>query len=468
MAFNPTLSRRTVLGLLGAGGAAASGWVLGTLPTLAKSIDSNADVTLRASVLNHSLQGLTLTQGMMSFASDGPSPVLRLQQNKPFIANVINDLDEPTTVHWHGLRINNNQDGVPYLTQLPIMPGEVGRYHFTPPDAGTYWYHPHCNTLEQMGHGMTGVLVVEDEQDVGFDDDLVLNLRDFRLGDDNQFLPLSTPRKAARGGTHGNFMTVNWQHQPVYELPAGSLIRLRLAITDLTRTYKLQLNGALSQLIAMDGNPVPSNYNPEQIILGAGQRADFALQVPGQEGQTATLTTRIGQRIVTLAQFRAVGNSAKRDLKELKPLTPNPIAIPDLARATTIPFTFGWAPGDQPANSICGTLGNNFWAINRQSWPGDQPKAGAPIAVLKKGRSYIFRLKNETRYNHPIHLHGMTFQLLRSNKRDIAPLFTDTALLQNGETMDVALVADNPGDWVFHCHVIEHQKTGLAAYVRVE
>lgn len=465
MAFNPTLSRRAVLGLLGAGSATASGWALATL---AKSIDSPADTVLRASMLAHPLQSSAPTQGMMSFSSDGPPPVLRLQQNKPFIADVINDLDEPTTVHWHGLRINNNQDGVPYLTQLPIMPGEVGRYHFTPPDAGTYWYHPHCNTLEQMGHGMTGVLVVEDEKNAGFDDDLILNLRDFRLGDDGQFLPLSTPRKAARGGTHGNFMTINWLHQPVYNLPAGALIRLRLAITDLTRTYKLELSGATSQLIAMDGNPVPTNYNPNQIIAGAGQRVDIALQVPGKEGQVTKLTTKIGQRTITLAQFKAIGIDAKRSLQELKPLTPNPIAIPDLSQAKTIPFTFGWAPGDQPANSICGTLGNNFWAINRQSWPGDQPKAGAPIAVLKKDQSYIFRLRNETRYNHPIHLHGMTFQLLRSNKRDIAPLFTDTALLLNGETMDVALVADNLGDWVFHCHVIEHQKTGLAAYVRVE
>jgi FtsP/CotA-like multicopper oxidase with cupredoxin domain len=92
----------------------------------------------------------------------------------------------------------------------------------------------------------------------------------------------------------------------------------------------------------------------------------------------------------------------------------------------------------------------------------------APLAVLKPGRSYVLRLRNETPNDHPIHLHGLTFRLLRSNKRPIPPLLTDTALLQSGETMEVALVADNPGDWAFHCHVIEHQKTGLTGYIRVE
>ena len=150
------------------------------------------------------------------------------------------------------------------------------------------------------------------------------------------------------------------------------------------------------------------------------------------------------------------------------PLAPNPVAEPDLASAEVVPFLFGWAPGDRPATSICGTLGYTFWSINRQPWPGDLPEAPGPLAVLKRGRSYILRLRNETRYSHPIHLHGLTFRLLRSDKREVPKLLTDTALLLANETMDVALVADNPGDWAFHCHVIEHQKTGLTAYIRVE
>lgn len=180
------------------------------------------------------------------------------------------------------------------------------------------------------------------------------------------------------------------------------------------------------------------------------------------------LRTAISGGDALLARLRAVGADAGRDLHELRPLAPNPVAEPELASTEVVPFLFGWAPGDRPAASVCGTLGYTFWSINRQPWPEDQPEAPGPLAILKQGRSYILRLRNETRYSHPIHLHGLTFRLLRSDKRELPKLLTDTALLLANETMDVALVADNPGDWAFHCHVIEHQKTGLTAYIRVE
>ena len=458
------LTRRTTLGLIGSGLAA------GGLATLAPGLGQAAtpDQVLRAGVIDHTIRPPAATSGMMSFSPDGPPPVLRMRRSSKFIVDVVNTLPEPTTVHWHGLRIPNNQDGVPYLTQWPIMQDETMRYAFAAPDAGTYWYHPHCNTLEQMGRGMTGVLIVEDDEDTGFDDELVLNLRDFRLDGKGQFIKMFKARQAARGGTLGTVQTVNWKEQPTYDLAAGSLIRMRLAATDVTRLYNISVSGADSQLIALDGHPVPTGYQPSQILLGAGQRADIALRVPATEGNTAQIMTKGSNGMTVLARVRAVGRSAYRRLEELRPLTPNPVAEPDLDAAEVIPFTFGWAPGDAPKTSICGTLGYTFWSINRTPWPGDFPEAPGAIATLKQGRSYIFRLRNETRYNHPIHLHGMTFRLLRSDKRKLAPLLTDTALLQADETMDIALVADNVGDWVFHCHVIEHQKTGLTAYVRVE
>lgn len=86
---------------------------------------------------------------------------------------------------------------------------------------------------------------------------------------------------------------------------------------------------------------------------------------------------------------------------------------------------------------------------------------------MRLGETHVLRFQNETKNDHPIHLHGMTFRLLRSNKRSLLPLWTDTALLRAQETIDVAVVADNPGDWMFHCHVIEHQKTGLSGFIRV-
>jgi len=428
-----------------------------------------ADHSLTLAGLDHELLPGTLTRNMMSFAPDGPPPVLRFKQGVKTAIDVRNALDEPSVVHWHGLRIANNMDGVPYLTQYPIDAGQSFRYEFTPPDAGTFWYHPHCNTLEQMARGLTGVMIVEEDEDPGFDRDLPLNIRDFRLGSDGQFIKFFKPRNAARGGTYGTVATVNWQVAPVYELAAGSLVRLRLAVTDITRVGTYELTGGEAQVIAIDSNPLPQPIAAKAIVLSPGQRVDIALRVPDKDTEVVRLLLKRPNGDRELATFRPAGQSAHRDLRELKRLRPNPVPEPDLANAQVLEFVFGWSPeGDAPQASICGTLGYTFWSINRTAWPGDLPGPFDPLATLKLSKSYILRLRNESPNAHPIHLHGVSFKLLRSNKRQLPSLVTDTALLLEEETLDVALVADNPGDWAFHCHVIEHQKTGLAGFLRIE
>ncbi|MER8824066.1 MULTISPECIES: multicopper oxidase family protein [unclassified Mesorhizobium] len=428
-----------------------------------------ADLTLPVSAISRSILPGTVTKGMMSFGAGGPPPTLRLLRGRPFSIDVVNDLDEATSVHWHGLRIANAMDGVPYLTQRPIAAGESFRYTLIPPDAGTYWYHPHCNTLDQMARGLTGMLVVEDDEDAGFDQDLPLNIRDFRLGEDGQFIELVKARNAARGGTLGTVSTVNWEVTPIYDLPAGSLVRLRLAVTDVTRIGTYDLDGGTAKVIALDANPLPQPVAPRGIVIAPGQRADVALRVPDGEDEIVSLNLRTAKGPRVLVRFRPIGASAGRTLGELKPLRPNRVPEPDLADPETMDFVFGWSPnGDAPAPGVCGTLGYTFWSINRVAWRGDAPGPVDPLAALKRGKSYVLRLRNETPNDHPIHLHGMSFRLLRSDKRKIASLVTDTALLKSQEVMEVALVADNPGNWAFHCHVIEHQKSGLTGYLRVE
>jgi len=428
-----------------------------------------ADHSLTLANLDHSILSDSVTRNMMSFVPDGPPPVLRFRQGRKTAIDVHNALDEVSTVHWHGFRIPNGMDGVPYLTQYPIEAGKSFRYEFTPPDAGTFWYHPHCNTLEQMARGLTGVMIVEEDEDPGFDQDLPLNIRDFRLGGDGQFIEFFKARNAARGGTYGTVATVNWKVAPTYDLAAGSLVRLRLAVTDLTRVGTYELTGGDAQVIALDSNPLPEPIAARDLILSPGQRADIALRVPDSEENMVRLLLKRPNGDKELCSFRPVGQSAGRDLRELKPLPPNPVPEPDLANAKVLEFVFGWSPeGDAPQASICGTLGYTFWSINRTAWPGDLPGPFDPLATLKQGKSYVLRLRNESPNDHPIHLHGLSFRLLRSNKRQLPPLVTDTALLLEEETMEVALVADNPGDWAFHCHVIEHQKTGLAGFLRVD
>ena len=169
-----------------------------------------------------------VTQGLVSLRDNAPPPVIRLRQDQPAVLDVTNGLDDHSTMHWHGIRLPNAMDGVPYMTQFPIARDETFRYAFTPPDAGTYWYHPHCMTMDQMARGLTGILIVEEARDPGFDADLAFNLKDFRLDDDGGLLPHFTARGAARGGTLGNTLTVNWRIDPVYDVPAGGLVRLRV------------------------------------------------------------------------------------------------------------------------------------------------------------------------------------------------------------------------------------------------
>jgi FtsP/CotA-like multicopper oxidase with cupredoxin domain len=353
-------------------------------------------------------------------------------------------------------------------------PGETFDYRFTPQDAGTFWYHPHCNTFDQLQRGLSGIVVVAEREDPGFDTDLAVMLRDFRLDGDGQFLPLSRPRDAARGGTLGTVMTANWQVDPAFPVATGGLTRLRLCNTDVTRVHRLFLTGATGRVIALDGHPLDTplplpDRSETALPLAPGQRMDLALAVPPSEGAEIALMTHRRNRPERLARLRAQGAHLNRGLAEMRPLPASPLAAPDLAKATPIDFVFGWSPaGDaEGGSSLCGETGQRFWSINRIASAADGPDPGAPLAELRLGQSYILRLRNETQNDHPIHLHGLAFRILRSDRRAVLSHWTDTALLLAQETVEVALVADNPGDWVFHCHVIEHQKTGLSGYLRV-
>jgi len=461
----PILTRRT---LLKASAAAAGGFGLGAMGNMVGAALAVPDPEiLRTTKTTARLTEAGPTRDVLTYGDAGMPPVLRMTKGKPFAARLVNGLDEPTTIHWHGMRVPNKMDGVPFMVQPYVYTGDHFDYAFTPPDAGTFWYHPHCNTLEQMGHGLTGVIVVENPDDPRFDAEVVLNLRDWRLGGDGQFIAQFRPRDAARSGTYGTVRTANWQTEPQYDAPAGGLVRLRIAITDVTRIHALTLEGAAADVIAIDGNPVPERFALDMVRIGPGQRLDLAVRMPDDEGAVVTLRDIRGTKKAVLATLRATGPSLKHDLRDLAALAPNPVPAPDVDAATHIPLALSATAENVAANSICGSLGYSFWAINKVPWPGDTPDPTAPLAELKLGKSYVFDMENLTPHAHPIHLHGMSFTVLSSSAGPVMPLVSDTYLLQPDEKVQLGLVADNPGDWLLHCHIIEHQKTGMTSYVRV-
>ena len=466
----PLLSRRTLI--QGSAVAAAYGIGAGIAGRFGTASAAPKPVGIDAVLTEGMIDGKTATKKLMTYALAGASepglaPVLRMRKGEEFAARLSNRLDEPTTVHWHGLRIPNAMDGVPILTQPYVYPGDGFDYRFTPPDAGTFWYHPHCNTLTQIGRGMTGAIVVEDPKDAVFDAEVVLNLRDWRLGGDGQFIDQYKARDAAKSGTFGTVRTANWQSQPDYDVPAGGFLRLRIVASDVTRIYNLRINGAEAVIIAIDGQPLPRTTPLDMSVIAPGQRLDLVVRMPESEGASVDLEDIRPSRPKTIARFRSIGASLKRDLGDVAPLNPNPGVEPDLSSATEVPLVLSATAENSAENSICGSLGFSFWAINKVAWTGDSADPTAPLAEMKLGRTYLLNLQNVTPHAHPIHLHGMNFKVVSSSTGTVAPLISDTYLILPDERVQLALVADNPGDWVFHCHIIEHQKTGMTGYLRV-
>ncbi len=395
-----------------------------------------------------------------AYGGQAPGMELRCRQGERLRVRFINKLDVPTTIHWHGIRLPLAMDGVPYVSQAPVLPGEYFDYDFICPDAGSFWYHPHIASAEQLGRGLVGALIVEEREPSGFKHEHTLNLKSWHIDEKGAFTDFSVPREAARGGTPGRLSTVNGQHAPTLELPAGQVVRLRLINLDNSLTYRLNLPGAEARIYALDGNPVEPRPLGEEYWLGPGMRIDLGLKVPAAGVE---LSLRNGPlRLATLRAQPGVGVAG-----DWPPALPaNPIAEPDLATAQTLRFNFEWA-GAVSVGLEQGAA-HSFWQINGQAWDiNDKTCADRPIARLQLGKSYIFELRNLSQYQHPIHLHGMTFKVLYSNRKKIIPYFTDTYLLGKNERARVALVADNPGVWMFHCHVIDHMETGLMASIEV-
>ncbi len=395
-----------------------------------------------------------------------------------------NRMHEGSTVHWHGIRLPNEYDGVPTLTQPLVQPG--GRFVYRVPldDPGTFFFHPHCDETGQAGRGLAGVLIVEDERDPKFDAEFVLVLKDWRLAEDGGFLALSEPDGASKAGTFGATRTVNGKPAERLEAPANGDVRLRILNIDSTRVMDIGVEGAPAALIAVDGHaldPIPMDDLPDGIWrMGPAQRIDVALRMPGEGG-----TVRIGDyRAAEIYEFATItAQPSRRAARRFHPpgLPAARLPRPDLKRAEQLTFTLqqatdaavkeaGLPPDDPLAKALIDSLcvgATAYWAIDQQAWPtGAQRKLPAPLARLKAGASYRVVIKNGTRFPHPIHLHGHAFQVIDSSSKRLPRHWADTVLVQSGETVEIAFVAA-PGDWVFHCHILEHMETGMMGWFRV-
>ena len=407
-----------------------------------------------------------------------PGPEIRVRQGGRLRVAVENRLAEDTTVHFHGIRLPNAMDGVPHLTQPPIAPGQTFSYEFDVPDAGTYWYHPHVNSAEQLGRGLSGPLIVEEREPIPVDRDIVWMLSDWRLLPDAQIrADFGNMHDKAHNGRVGDTVTINGRVPDTFAVRRGERIRLRLINAANARVFGLRFTGHAPTVIAYDGQPVSPHAPPDgAVVLGPAMRADLILDMTGKPGERFQIVDDyyrgLAYRLVDLVYDGAPLRERPPDIPIALP--PNTMPEPNLDGATRHEVVFNGGMMGQMMMRARGMGGMDMmemmrsgkvWFLNGVAMMGHTME---PMLTLPRGRTGLIAMSNETTWWHPMHLHGHAFRIVSRNG---APTryreWQDTVLVGPRERVEIAFVADNPGDWMFHCHVLEHQESGMMGIIRV-
>ncbi len=420
--------------------------------------------TLRAAPASMVIGGQSSASALWLYNNSLPGPELRLRQSEPQHIRFVNGCPDPSAVHWHGLRIDNAMDGAGGLTQALVASGAHFDYRFSPPDAGTYWYHPHGKSWQEQARGLSGALIIEEREAPGVDMDLPLLLDDWLLDADGKLSlqGFGDSHEAAHAGRLGNALTCNGHTPQRINVPAGGLLRLRLINVCNSRTLALRLSQA-AWLVAEDGQPLaePLALERSAIELAVGQRVDLMLHAPAA-GVSVQLDEVSGKNAFLAAEFKAV--PSKASAHEVVPLPANPLpthlALQDDPLQVALEMTGG-------AMTMAGMKGmrsgGGVWQFNGVGGMPEQPWFS-----VAQNRTVVAELSNDTRFSHAMHLHGHHFQVLSHNgEPPVRSPWRDTVLMQPGDQLRLAFVADNPGKWMAHCHMVEHQLSGMTTWFDV-
>jgi FtsP/CotA-like multicopper oxidase with cupredoxin domain len=466
---------------------------------------------LEAGLVRRTLNGRSYT--MFAFNGQQPGPLIEVVRGSQITVVLSNRLPQPTTVHWHGIRLENPNDGTPGLTQPAVPPGGAFTYRLRFPDSGIYWYHPHVREDTQQELGLYGNLLVRQP---GGDEygpanrEAVLMLDDLLISDAGM-VPLGrdTPTHALMG-RFGNILLVNGE--PGYRLRVnrGEVVRFFLTNAANARTWNLSFPGARMKLVASDVGTYERENWVESVVIAPAER--YVVQVrfdrPGRVAllnrvrgldhlygrfftQTDTLgvvevsSRRIGQDhgssfaalrhdttlTTELEHYRRLAERVPRktlvltiETKDLPPLTQR------LMQLDSIYF---------PPVEWSGTMPMMNWASTGRQvrWILRDPETGRENMEvdwhLPRGKPVRIRLVNERQsvhaMQHPIHLHGQRFLVLAVNGEPTRNLvWKDTVLVPAGGTVDILLDPSNPGHWMAHCHIAEHLSAGMMMGFTVE
>ena len=383
---------------------------------------------------------------MLGFNNQWPGPPIRAVQGETLDIRVENGLDDGALVHWHGLRLPNRMDGVNVLTQDVIPPGQSFDYRFDVPDAGTYWYHSHYISYEQVSRGLFGPLIIEERNPPQLDHDITVQLFDILTDASGQYDEAFDQNRFLTDGRIGNTTMAHTLHDSVAR---GDRVRLRLINPSVDRVYVVAISGLSGVIAALDGMPLAAPRALARITLAPGQRCD----VIGDVLDPIVMTDHAARESTQLGEI-AVNGSHSPSSRPLPFLPSNPMPTPDAETQHATLLLQGGAGGG-PHNGFGG------WALNNTSGlPQD------PFIDLRRGSTVRISLKNDTAFDHVMHLHGHHFWELTTGERARGD-YRDGTLVPARATRDILCVLDNPGAWMLHCHMLSHQADGMATWVQV-
>lgn len=453
------------------------------------------DVALRAEPTTVDLGGVQVPT--WAFGGAVPGPEIRVAKGEVVRANVINALPAPTTVHWHGIALRNDMDGVPDVTQASIAAGGSFGYEFTAPDSGTYFLHPHVGV--QLDRGLYAPLIVEDPADGrDYDTEAVVVLDDWLDGvngrdPDKELQALRDKGMAgmAKGGmpgmNHGGmtmgsggmstpadpnaplgsdagdvtypYFLINGRlgsDPTVVTARPGQRIRLRIINAAADTAFRVAVGGHQLRVTHTDGFPVQP-ITTSSLLISMGERYDAIVELA--DGVFPLVAAAEGKTGRGFALIRTGGGTPPPADVQPAELAVAPLTADRLTAAEPVRLQ-----AKQPDRTLDVTLGSDMkkyvWTINGKAYPDH-----AALNV-SQGQRIRLRFRNQTMMYHPMHLHGHTFQLV--NRAGSGPR-KDTSIVLPMQTVEVDLDADNPGQWMLHCHNAYHGEAGMMSilsYVR--
>lgn len=416
-----------------------------------------------------------------------PGSQIRVKQGDYIKINLKNELPEPVTIHWHGYPVPNPMDGIPGITMNAIQPGEMFTYEFSASVPGTYWYHSHQDSVNQVDKGLYGSLIVEGLDEPKADRDYTLILDEWVSGtNENSSMDMSNMNMSgmdhsnmdmSNNGQSGMQMGHDMNMYDVYTIngKSGSLVeplkvkegeRVRIRLINAGYlSHKLHLHGHEFTILSTDGQPLknPTPIKDQLLSIAPGERYDieFTANNPGEWYLECHGDQAGTKGMKALIQYEGVTQ------KEDQPNESDNLPVVDLTNygsSEVGQFTLNQKYDlEYTMNLNTGMDGSEMiYTINGKTFPDVDP------INVKEGDLVKVRLVNQSMADdHPMHLHGHFFQVLSKNGKPIegSPIIKDTLNLKPGEEYVVAFKADNPGNWMFHCHDLHHASAGMVQEV---